>query len=84
MVVGRGRMVEALGRGIPVRSTSIRRRLAGGRPTRRPADDAAAFLDFLGWEQLTAAEQAAALAGACLGLAAWLLARAVFGGRRQR
>ena len=25
MVVGRGRMVEALGRGIPVRSTSIRR-----------------------------------------------------------
>ena len=24
MVVGRGRMVEALGRGIPVRSTSIR------------------------------------------------------------
>ena len=25
MVVGRGRMIEALGRGIPVRSTSIRR-----------------------------------------------------------
>ena len=43
---------------------------------------AAAFWDF-GWEQLTAAEQAAALAGACLGLAAWLLAWALFGGRRQ-
>ena len=59
------------------------RRLAGGRPTRgRPMT--AAFLDFLGWEQLTAAEQAAALGGACLGLAAWLLARALFGGRRRR
>jgi hypothetical protein len=45
---------------------------------------AAAFLGFLGWEQLTAAEQASALAGACLGLAAWLLARVVFGGRRHR
>jgi hypothetical protein len=33
----------------------------------------AAFLDFLGWDGLTAAEQAGALAGACLGLAAWLL-----------
>ena len=44
----------------------------------------AAVLDFLGWEQLTAAEQATALAGACLGLAAWLLARALFSGRRQR
>ena len=44
----------------------------------------AAFLDFLGWEQLTAAEQAAALGGAGLGLAAWLLGRALFGGRRQR
>jgi hypothetical protein len=44
----------------------------------------AAVLDFLGWEQLTAAEQASALAGACLGLATWLLARVVFGGRRQR
>jgi hypothetical protein len=44
----------------------------------------AAFLDFLGWDQLTAAEQAAALAGAGLGLAAWLLARAVVGGRRHR
>jgi hypothetical protein len=44
----------------------------------------AALLDFLGWEQLTAAEQAAALVGACLGLATWLVARAVFGGRRRR
>jgi hypothetical protein len=43
----------------------------------------AAFLDFLGWEQLTAAEQISALGGACLGLAAWLVARALFG-RRQR
>jgi uncharacterized membrane protein YdcZ (DUF606 family) len=45
---------------------------------------AAAFLDFLGWDGLTAAEQAAALAGAGLALAAWLLARALFGGRRHR
>jgi hypothetical protein len=45
---------------------------------------AAAFLDVLGWEQLTAAEQAAALSGACLGLAAWLLARALFSSRRHR
>jgi hypothetical protein len=44
----------------------------------------AAFLDFLGGDQLTADEQAAALAGACLGLAAWLVARALFGGGRQR
>jgi hypothetical protein len=44
----------------------------------------AAFLDFLGWEQLTAAEQTAALAGACLGLTAWLLVRALFGRRRHR
>jgi hypothetical protein len=43
-----------------------------------------ALLDFLGWDGLTPAEQAAALSGACLGLAAWLLARALFGGRRQR
>ena len=43
-----------------------------------------AFLDFLGWNRLTAAEQASALAGACLGLAAWLLVRALFGGRRHR
>jgi hypothetical protein len=40
--------------------------------------------DFLGWDRLTAAEQAAALGGACLGLAAWLLARTLFGGRRHR
>ena len=45
---------------------------------------AAAFLDFLGWDGLTAAEQAGAVGGACLGLAAWLLARALFGGRRRR
>jgi hypothetical protein len=45
---------------------------------------AAAFVDFLGWNQLTAAEQAGALVGACLGLAAWLLARVVVGGRRHR
>lgn len=44
----------------------------------------AAFLDFLGWGQLTAAEQAAALAGAGLGFASWLLARALFGDRRHR
>jgi hypothetical protein len=44
----------------------------------------AVFWDFLGWDGLSSAEQASALAGACLGLAAWLLARAVFGGRRQR
>ena len=44
----------------------------------------ATFWDFLGWEQLTAADQAAALAGAGLGLAVWLLARALFGGWRRR
>jgi hypothetical protein len=43
-----------------------------------------AVLDVLGWDQLTATEQAYALAGGCLGLAAWLLARVVFGGRRHR
>jgi hypothetical protein len=43
-----------------------------------------AFLDVLGWDGLTPGEQAAALIGAFVGLAAWLLARAVFGGRRQR
>jgi hypothetical protein len=42
------------------------------------------FLDFLGWDGLTSDEQAGALAGACLGLAAWLLSRALFGGRRHR
>jgi hypothetical protein len=45
---------------------------------------AAAFLDVLGWEQLTGAEQAAAVGGACFGLVAWLLVRVVFGGRRPR
>jgi hypothetical protein len=45
---------------------------------------AAAFVDFLGWNGLTAAEQAAALGGAGLGLAVWLVARALLGGRRQR
>jgi hypothetical protein len=40
----------------------------------------AAVLDFLGWDQLTAAEHA----GAGLGLAAWLLTRALFGSRRHR
>jgi uncharacterized membrane protein YdcZ (DUF606 family) len=44
----------------------------------------AALLDFFGWEGLTVAEQTAAVAGAGLGLAAWLLARTLFGGRRQR
>jgi MYXO-CTERM domain-containing protein len=44
----------------------------------------ASVLDFLGWDQLTTTEQAAALGGASLGLAAWLLALALFGGRRQR
>jgi hypothetical protein len=42
------------------------------------------FLDVLGWDQLTAAEQVGALAGAGLGLAAWLAARALFRGRRHR
>jgi hypothetical protein len=44
----------------------------------------AGFLDLLGWGQLTVAEQAGGLGGACLGLAVWWLARAVFGGRRRR
>ena len=44
----------------------------------------AAVLDVLGWKQLTAAEQAAAIAGACLGLAAWLLARGLFRSRSRR
>jgi hypothetical protein len=42
------------------------------------------LLDLLGWEQLTSAEQAAAVAGACLGLTAWLLLRALFGGQRRQ
>jgi hypothetical protein len=45
---------------------------------------AAAFLDSLGWNGLTAAEQAAGLGGGCLGLAVWLVARALLGGRRHR
>jgi hypothetical protein len=45
---------------------------------------AAASLDVLGWGQLTLAEQVSALAGACLGLTAWLVARVVFGSRRRR
>jgi hypothetical protein len=45
---------------------------------------AAAFLDFLGWNGLTAAEQTAALAGTGLGLVAWVLAWALFGGRRRQ
>ena len=45
---------------------------------------AAAFLDLLGWDGLTAAEQVAAVGGACLGLAAWLLTRVLSRGRRQR
>jgi hypothetical protein len=44
----------------------------------------AAVLDFFGWDGLTAAEHASAIAGAGLGLAAWLLTRALFGGRRRR
>jgi hypothetical protein len=44
----------------------------------------AAFLDILGWEQLTTVEQASAVGGACLGLTAWLAARVVLGGRRRR
>jgi hypothetical protein len=43
-----------------------------------------AVLDFLGWQQLTAAEQASAVGGACLGLTAWLAARVVFGSQRRR
>jgi cell wall-associated NlpC family hydrolase len=84
MVVASGRMVEAPGHGLPVRSTSIPARLPRRRPTRERRPMTAAVFDFLGWDRLTAAEQASALGGACLGLAAWLLARAVFGGRRQR
>jgi len=44
----------------------------------------AAFLDVLGWGQLTLAEQVSAVAGGCLGLVAWILARALTGGRRHR
>jgi hypothetical protein len=44
----------------------------------------ATVLDFFGWDQLTGAEQTAALGGAGLGLAAWLIVRVLFGGRRRR
>ena len=44
----------------------------------------AAFLDFLGWNGLTTAEQASPVGGACLGLTAWLAARVVFGSRGRR
>jgi uncharacterized membrane protein YdcZ (DUF606 family) len=44
----------------------------------------AALLDFLGWDGLTAAEQASAVGGACLALTAWLAARVVFGSQRRR
>jgi hypothetical protein len=44
----------------------------------------AAFLDFFGWDGLSSAEQAGALVGAGLGLAAWLVASMLFGGRRRR
>jgi len=43
----------------------------------------AEVLDILGWDQLTPAEQACAVGGACLGLAAWLQARVLLGGRRH-
>jgi hypothetical protein len=44
----------------------------------------APVLDVFGWDGLTAAEQACAVGGAGLGLAAWLLVRVLFGGRRRR
>jgi uncharacterized membrane protein YdcZ (DUF606 family) len=44
----------------------------------------AGLCDLLGWHGLTAAEQACAVTGAAAGLAAWLLARVLFGGRRRR
>ena len=40
--------------------------------------------DLLGWPGLTTAEQVCAITGAATGLAAALLARALFGGRRRR
>ena len=43
----------------------------------------AGLWDLLGWDGLTAAEQALAVAGAAAGLAAWLLVRVLFGGRRR-
>ena len=44
----------------------------------------AGLWDLLGWPGLTAAEQACAVTGAAAGLAAVLLARGLFGGRRRR
>jgi hypothetical protein len=44
----------------------------------------AGLWDLLGWEHLTAGEQALAVNGAAAGLAAWLLARVLFGDRRHR
>jgi hypothetical protein len=44
----------------------------------------AGLWDLLGWPGLTAAEQACAVTGAATGLAAVLLARALFSGRRRR
>jgi hypothetical protein len=44
----------------------------------------AGLLDLLGWDGLTAAEQASPVTGAAAGLAAVLLIHALFGGRRRR
>jgi hypothetical protein len=44
----------------------------------------AGLLQLLGWDRLTAAEQAAAVAGGAGGLVAVLVARALFGGRGRR
>jgi hypothetical protein len=44
----------------------------------------AGLWDLLGWDGLTAAEQAFAVTGAAAGLAAVLLVRVLFGSRRHR
>jgi hypothetical protein len=44
----------------------------------------AGLLQLLGWDGLTAAEQAFAVAGGAGGLALVLLRRALFGGRGRR
>jgi hypothetical protein len=44
----------------------------------------AGLLELLGWDGLTVAEQASAVAGGAGGLAAVLLARVLFGGRGRR
>jgi hypothetical protein len=44
----------------------------------------AGLWDLLGWNGLTAAEQALAVTGAAAGLAAWLLVRVLLGGWRRR